>query len=244
MMKFSALIASLLLVPADALDIVVAGVTCDKTLPIYADTFTMTCNGASRCTLGNTATFAGTLAYNSTDATSIANNVAYITADLNFVTWTFHLLDQFQIDLCNQNLVASENNAGECPGDGSYSFSMDYALPNSKDASTWLASGWGGSGTIAMYSTETVSADSLVGYCTLPMTTAVTSSASSNYNPPSASTTTGLVIGAILLAALAGVYLVFRRRASSKRSATTDDGKSFFDDAKTHLTSKPANTVS
>ena len=60
MMKFSALIASLLLVPADALDIVVAGVTCDKTLPIYADTFTMTCNGASRCTLGNTATFAGT----------------------------------------------------------------------------------------------------------------------------------------------------------------------------------------
>ena len=88
------------------------------------------------------------VAYNSTDATSIANNVAYITADLNFVTWTFHLLDQFQIDLCNQNLVASENNAGECPGDGSYSFSMDYALPNSKDASTWVASGWGGSGTI------------------------------------------------------------------------------------------------
>jgi hypothetical protein len=58
-MKFTALIASFLLVPAGALDIIMQSVTCDDSLPIYASTFTVTCDGAARCTFGNTATIAG-----------------------------------------------------------------------------------------------------------------------------------------------------------------------------------------
>jgi hypothetical protein len=157
---------------------------------------------------------------------------------------TYHLFEDLQIDLCQQSMTAVEGNANKCPGDGKYSFDVGYVLPTTADSSSWLATGWTGTGEIAMYSQKS-NLDSLVGYCTFALSTAVTVSASKRFNPPSASTTTGLVLGFVAFAVLASVYLVFRRRASSKRLAATNNGNSsFMDDAKTHLTSKPEIRVS
>lgn len=167
-----------------------------------------------------------------------------MTAELAFVTLTYHLFEDLQIDLCQQSLTAVEGNANKCPGDGKYSFALGYVLPSTADSSSWLATGWSGTGEIAMYA-EKSNLDSLVGYCTFGMTTAVTSSAFTKFNPPSASTTTGLVLGLVACAVLASAYFVYRRRASSKRLAATDDANSsFMNDAKTHLTSKPEIRVS
>lgn len=63
-MKFTTLIASLLLLPAGALDIIMQAVTCDQSLAIYAESLTMTCEGSNRCTFGNSATINGTREYN------------------------------------------------------------------------------------------------------------------------------------------------------------------------------------
>jgi hypothetical protein len=173
--------------------------------------------------------------YNGTDATSIVDNTAYMSSDLAFLTLTYHLFDDLAVNLCHENMVAGADNR-PCPGDGTYSFEMEYPLPSTADSSSWLATGWAGTGEIAMYA-EKNNLETLVGYCTFSMATGVTASASQKFNPPSASTTSGILAGLIVAIFLAVAYCACcrgRRSTSSKRGQTD-----FEQDAQTHLTSKP-----
>uniref|UniRef100_A0A7S1USF2 DOMON domain-containing protein n=1 Tax=Grammatophora oceanica TaxID=210454 RepID=A0A7S1USF2_9STRA len=122
-----------------------------------------------------------------------------------------------------------------CPGDGLYSFSMSYTLPGGDGSTSWLATGWRGKGIVAMYSTQG-DEDSLVGYCTMKLGTAVSSSANGGkMGMPSASTTFAIVAAAVALLSLCCCGFCFclaKRRQRRRLGANNKDN-----DGKTaHLT--------
>lgn len=90
-----------------------------------------------------------------------------------------------------------------CPGDGSYSFSVEYVLPSAgRESASWLASGWTGEGLIEMFAQR--NENMKIGSCVLKLNTFVSPDDSDSLiNPPSAAATAG-----IILAVLAAVFLM------------------------------------
>ena len=91
-----------------------------------------------------------------------------------------------------------------CP-DGLYSLEVSYTLPSADSKTAWLATGWTGSGVISMYA-EKGNTDSLVGYCTLKLGTAVTQSQERKYNPPTALVASLIAVGVVVAVFLLCIY--------------------------------------
>jgi len=147
--------------------------------------------------------------------------------------WTldFTLLDMMQIPLCDDTMTASENNENDCPGDGAYGFDITYKLPSSgSDPSSWLASGWEGSGIVQMFAQP--DEDLLIGECTLALRTYVTQkNKESLVGTPSAAATAGIVLGvAALLAMLTCWCWCCRKKRQAKKAKvqSVEDEQTYF----------------
>lgn len=138
----------------------------------------------------------------------IQNDVAYLTSDLSFWTLDFNLFDMMEVPLCHENMVANDGNAADCPGAGSHDFQVTYKLPSSGSESTsWLASGWHGSGDMAMYAEP--NENMMIGHCTLDLQTYVTASSAdekSLLGTPSAAVAFGIALGGLVALSLLCVY--------------------------------------
>ena len=153
-----------------------------------------------------------------------------MSAHLKLWTLDFNLLDMYQVPLCDENMVADESNANECPGDGAQSFSVSYKLPSAgSEPASWLASGWRGSGVVRMYAEP--SEDMMIGECTLALRTHVTQkNKSSLLGTPSASVTAWMALAAaILLAALSCYCFCCRgKRRGKKKVENFEDQETYF----------------
>lgn len=199
---------------------------------------------SNRCTFGDSATLSGNLVYKGLEEAGVQNNKVYGTSDLNFLTLTYHLIKNLPLYLCHAwvqrvgyyNAEAQEEDAGDerrrrhlgdednyndngdenCGIDGNYTFSATYQLPGgSEDSTDWVTTGWVGSGEISLYA-EKQNVDTLVGYCTMDLTTAVTKT-SGIVNAPSAVTTLIIFGVAMGVAALTCLYCACCRRNRSRQ---------------------------
>jgi hypothetical protein len=185
-----------------------------------------------------------------------------MTADLELLTLQYNLFEMLQVPLCSDYLTADADNQNQCPGSGSYDFSITYKLPSAGQESTsWLASGWAGSGIVRIYAEQDTSM--LIGQCTFTMKTYVTPSASSSLPyTPTAAETVGIVLGALAVVALACLwcYCCRRKRAQKttmsdtktitdvKSTVTPEDVASFFkrmdDEQKSMMSGNPKSVTS
>jgi hypothetical protein len=137
--------------------------------------------------------------YNGLEDSSVADEVAYITADLSLWTLSFNLFKDLAIPLCSDDMTANEGY--ECPADGSYNFAVTYTLPDAgPENQSWLASGWEGSGEIKMYASE--NSDTMVGYCSLSLSTFVTPKSGRAFQTPAASLTFAMALASLVACAL------------------------------------------
>jgi len=102
-----------------------------------------------------------------------------------------------------------------CPEDGTYAFQVGYTLPNADDQTSWLATGWAGSGEIAIF-TDKYDSSSLSGYCTLKLATMVTPSSEQKYNMPSAFVASIASVSTIAAILLLCIYCTCCRSAARK----------------------------
>lgn len=182
------------------------------------------------------------------------NNVGYMSTDVELMTLKYNFQDMMPVPLCSETLVAGENNQGDCPADGTYAFAVSYDLPSAGDQSTsWLASGWAGSGVIRMYAEEDESM--LIGDCSFNLKTYVTPTAEKGFlQTPSAAATVGIVLGALAAVALVCLwcYCCARKKKQKQKitenpedtkSITKDDLSTFFkrldEDNKSRMSATP-----
>lgn len=170
--------------------------------------------------------------------TGLENNVGYMSTDVDLLTLKYNFHDMMPVPLCSDYLVAGDSNAGQCPADGSYAFAVSYELPSAGDQSTsWLASGWTGSGVIRMYAEDDETM--LIGECSFNLKTYVTPSSEKTgfFQTPSAAATVGIVLGAFVAVALVGLwcYCCAKKRRQKiqenpedMKSITKDDLSTFF----------------
>lgn len=154
-----------------------------------------------------------------------------MSAELMLWTLDFNLLDMMQVPLCDESMVADENNANDCPGDGAHAFSITYKLPSAgSDPASWLASGWEGSGIVRMYAEP--SEDMMIGECTLALRTYVTQkNKDSLVGTPSAAATAGIVVGVAALLALLAFYCYCcrsKRKAKKAKINAAEDEEAYF----------------
>jgi hypothetical protein len=91
----------------------------------------------------------------------------------------------------------------QCPGDGSYNYSVSYTLPSAgKESQSYLGSGWMPTGVIQMFADQ--DSDELIGECTLNLVTFVTHKSGQDYDAPPASIVSAVVLGSLLLLSLIG----------------------------------------
>jgi len=186
--------------------------------------------------------------YNGVEDTGIEDNLAFITSDLSFWTLDFNLFDMLSVPLCDDTMTADENNANDCPGDGSYSYSVVYKLPNSgSDSASWLASGFEGSGFIRMYAEADESM--MIGECILNLQTFMTETEESGLlRTPSAAAATGIALAVLAVVAMTCLYCYCccRRRPDTRkqpRGNPEDSLESMFqrmEDEKSHYTRSTA----
>lgn len=238
----SILYALALLGAVKALDISIEKVVCDDTLDVTAD-INMECNGERRCTLGSTSRISGarkfwtvfayhrgiisdapcsgsSVYYNGVYYSGVQDNQAYLTFDMHFLTLDLKPFEMKQISLCSGNLVSGEENQSACPGDGSYSYSVQYRLPSAGDGHPlYLASGFQGKGIIRMFAEQ--DERMLIGECHLTLKTYVTRTEENMYGPfetPSAAASVGM---ALAVSALIGLcccysYCCIRRKSNTQ----------------------------
>ena len=73
--------------------------------------------------------FYPTVYYNGVENSGIQDNVGYLSADLSLFGMDFNLCTMQQVPLCDDTMVADENNAnGDCPADGTFAYSIQYTL--------------------------------------------------------------------------------------------------------------------
>ena len=227
------------------LDLRVVNTTCDPTLPLTADIY-LQCNGDARCTFGEVSKVYGkctlhasshittdnkqtkqtkthllfypTVYYNGVENSGIQDNVGYLSADLSLFGMDFNLCTMQQVPLCDDTMVADENNAnGDCPADGTFAYSIQYTLPSSgPEAASWLATGWRGSGLVQMYAEQDESMK--IGECVLQLQTLVTQQhPNSLLGTPSAAVSTGMVLAGMAVLMCMCCYCYCCRRGGRKR---------------------------
>ena len=192
--------------------------------------------------------------YKSVANTGMVDNIGYLTADLELVTLQYQFFDQTPIPLCSDSLTAGDG--VECPGDGSYAFSVDYNLPSAgSESQSWLASGWNGKGTIQIFAEA--NANMLIGECTFALDTMVTPADEPNFyrrtvNPPSAAATVGIVLGTLAMVALLCLWCYCCKRKqprsttsnASAASSRPDDVSAFFKRMDDETGSVPSTSTS
>lgn len=148
--------------------------------------------------------------------------MGYLSTDVELLTLRYNFNEMLPIPLCSEYLQGSEYNSDECPGDGSYDFNILYKLPSAGAQSTsWLASGWDGSGVFRIYAEE--NENMLIGECTFAMKTFVTANEEAGFfQTPSAAATVGIVLGA--LAALALICVFCYCCIKNRKKRVTEEG--------------------
>lgn len=152
-----------------ALDVEIVDFSCDTSLPVHG-TVSIACDRGSRCTFGELVTVNGELSYSGLENTGMQDGIAYLSSTISLVSLDFTLFDFMEVQMCHADyMLADENNAnGDCPADGTYTFSVSYKLPSSgDDAASWLASGWRGQGLIELYAAQDDTM--LVGKCEMDL---------------------------------------------------------------------------
>lgn len=170
-----------------------------------------------------------TVYYNGVENSGIADNIAYVTADLSLLIISFNLLDMMQVPLCDETMVAGEDNQNACPGDGTQNFEVVYKLPSAgKEHTSWLASGWDGSGLIQMFAQQDESLK--IGECSLQLKTYVTRPEERNslLTTPSAAATAGIVLASLAAAGLLLMYCYCCCKRRKAKNSKEDDEESRF----------------
>jgi hypothetical protein len=126
-------------------------------------------------------------------------------------------------------MVASSSNGNDCPGTGSYDFSVTYTLPDAGSPKTsWFATGWSGEGTIQMFAQtdETMK----IGDCHLDLQTFVTrqEGSSSLLRFPSAAVASGIFLALFVLLMLISLYCILCRRGRALAVKKHSDDESYF----------------
>lgn len=130
--------------------------------------------------------------YTGVEDLGLQDGFAFVSADLEFLSLDYDLLQYLQVPICGQYVLpegydadaaaAEEANDGDdananddngCPENGAYTINLPYVLPDPQTKASWLATGWKGTGQVSFYS-EANNADSLMGSCQLYFATDVT----------------------------------------------------------------------
>lgn len=159
----------------------------------------------------------------------IADNLAYVTADLSLFSISFNLLDMMPVPLCDETMVAGEDNQYACPGDGTQSYELVYRLPSAgSEHTSWLASGWDGSGLIQMFAQQDESLK--IGECSLQLKTYVTrpEERKSLLSTPSAAATVGIVLASLAATGLLLMYCYCCCKRRKTKDSKLDDEESRF----------------
>jgi hypothetical protein len=134
-----------------------------------------------------------------------------------------------QVPLCDETMVADEGNQNACPGDGTQNYEFVYKLPSAgSEQTSWLASGWDGSGLIEMYAQQDKSMK--IGECSLQLKTYVTRPEERNslLSTPSAAATVGIVLASVAVACLALLYCYCCCKRRKAKNSKDDDEESRF----------------
>jgi hypothetical protein len=151
--------------------------------------------------------------YTGAEDSGVVDNTAYATAELSLFTLNYNLFEDLAIPLCDDSMTANEGY--ECPADGSYEYAVTYNLPSAgAESQSWLASGWQGTGQIQLFAAE--NATTMVGECTLSLSTFVTKNSSNKLQTPAASVVFG-TLAAVLVASL--LLCIFCCCCSKKKRA-------------------------
>jgi hypothetical protein len=169
--------------------------------------------------------------YSGVENSGIQDNMGYVTADLSLWTVDFNLLDMLPINLCDETMVADESNQNACPGDGTQNFEVVYNLPSAgKEQTSWLASGWDGSGLIQIFAAQDETMK--IGECSLSLKTYVSRPAGerkSLLSTPSAAAAVGISLAVAAVLALLMLYCVCCcKRRKEKNTKVQDDEASRF----------------
>jgi hypothetical protein len=171
--------------------------------------------------------------YSGVENSGIEGEVAYFSSELSLFSLSFDLFDMMEIELCHENVEADANNANECPGDGDYDFSVVYKLPDAgSETTSWLASGWEGSGKIQMYAEQ--NQGFLIGDCTMVLKTYVTQQSEEKnlVGTPSAAVAAGIAGGVAAMMGLVCLYCYCcrgkRGAKKNEKPATPDEVSTFF----------------
>lgn len=150
----------------------------------------------------------------------IKYNIAYVMAEMDLLGLTYKLEDMRAVSLCN-SVNGQNSNYYDCPGDGTYGFTFDYALPYLAGESrmSWFASGFEGTGYIKIYAE--MDEKMMIGDCMFTFDTFVTDSGA-RVNAPSAATTAGLVMAFIATAIVATILLMCYRKQNKIRRIKAD----------------------
>jgi hypothetical protein len=124
---------------------------------------------------------------------------------------------------------ANENDNAQCDlSDGYYSFSLSYTLPDYEDNTSWLATGWRGTGYIKMFSDDSSMDESLIGSCTFRFDTMVTQSSNGGMTIPTAATTLAIIAGVFaLVGAVCCYWSCCRGRRKAKAAAPSDTSTAY-----------------
>jgi hypothetical protein len=167
--------------------------------------------------------------YSGVENSGIADNLAFVTADLSLFSINFNLLDMMQVPLCDETMVAGEDNQYACPGDGTQNYEVVYKLPSAgSEQTSWIASGWDGSGLIQMFAQQDESMK--IGECTLQLKTYVTRPVERNslLSTPSAAATVGIVLASLAVAGLLLMYCYCCCKRRKAKNSKLDDEESRF----------------
>jgi hypothetical protein len=194
--------------------------------------------------------------YKGVSNTGIQNDYGYLSASADLLTLGYKFFDMMPVPLCS-TVTASSSNTNACPGDGAYTFSFTYPLPNvGNQKLSYLASGWSGKSVIALYAEK--SETMMIGKCTLRLKTSLSpgevSSGSKSIPTPSAAASAAILVGALALIVLSCLYChCCRKKAVTSSSAVTnkrqshaspDDVSSFFKTMDDDRQAKPAGYFS
>lgn len=159
------------------------------------------------------------------DEIGLMDGFAFVSANLQFLSLEYQLLQYLQVPICGLYVLEDEN--GACPDDGVYEFYMPFVLPE-EERHSWLASGWEGASDVSFYS-EANNVESLIGSCQLHFATAVTPSENTllaKLPVPTAKVTLLSVLAFTALLVLSCVYQLVRDIAFGKKNKKNHEASS------------------
>jgi hypothetical protein len=157
--------------------------------------------------------------YTGVEDSGVVDNTAYATAELSLFTLNYNLFEDLAIPLCDDSMTANEGY--ECPADGSYNYAVTYNLPSAgAESQSWLASGWQGTGQMQLFAAE--NGTTMIGDCTLSLSTFVTEKSGNKLQVPAASVAFGTLAGVLVASLLLCVFCCCCRKKRNATAASKD----------------------